>query len=81
MSYPLRFANPPFLPTQQLPLASKKILLVDDEQSLAQMLSTTLQSLSHQAEATTSGWEALKKIDTQDCDAIICDLKMPEVEG
>ena len=63
------------------PLPAKKILIVDDEQNLAQMLSTTLQSLGHQAEATTSGWEALKKIDTQDYDAIICDLKMPEVDG
>jgi len=54
---------------------------VDDEQSLAQMLSTTLQSFGHQAEATSSGWEALKNIDTQDYDVIICDLKMPEVDG
>ena len=66
---------------QNTPLLAKKILIVDDEPNLAQMLITTLQSLGHQAETTASGWEALKKIDAQDYDAIICDLKMPEMDG
>jgi CheY-like chemotaxis protein/anti-sigma regulatory factor (Ser/Thr protein kinase) len=66
---------------QAAPLPAKKMLIVDDEQNLAQMLSTTLKSLGHQAETTASGREALTKIDTQDYDAIICDLKMPEVDG
>ena len=66
---------------QNAPLPAKKILIVDDEQNLAEMLITILQSLGHQAEATASGLEALKKIDTQDYDAIICDLKMPEMDG
>ena len=71
----------PYAAPHNAPLPAKNILIVDDEQNLAQMLSTILHSLGHQVEATTSGWEALKKIDTQDYDAIICDLKMPEVDG
>jgi signal transduction histidine kinase len=71
----------PYSAPHKTSLLAKKILIVDDEQNLAQMLSTILQSLGHQAEAATSGWEALKKIDTQDYDAIICDLKMPEIDG
>jgi CheY-like chemotaxis protein len=55
--------------------------VIDDEQALLRMLVTSLQVLGHETDATLSSREALHKIDTQTYDLIICDMKMPEVDG
>jgi signal transduction histidine kinase len=57
------------------------ILVIDDEQALLRMLVTSLQALGHETDATLSSREALHKIDTQAYDLIICDMKMPDVDG
>ena len=62
-------------------LRRKKGVVVDDEPNVAQMLSTTLQCMGHQAEAVSSGREALEKIASQAYDSIICDMRMPAVDG
>jgi CheY-like chemotaxis protein len=76
------FDEPETCPTLQgMPLPAMQALVVDDEKSIAQMLVTTLQTLGHQAEAVFSGQEAMQKIDQGAYDLIICDMKMPVVDG
>ena len=72
--------NPPPL-SEDFTIPPQHILVIDDEQALLRMLVTSLQALGHEADATPSSREALHKIDTQTYDLIICDMKMPEVDG
>ena len=72
-------AVPP--PAASVTTAPKRALVIDDEPNLAQMLVATLQSMGHQAEAVSSGREALEKLTTQAYDLIICDMRLPEVDG
>lgn len=63
------------------PMPPQNILVIDDEQLVANMVVTMLQSLGHQAEAVFSSHEALQKMAGVQYDLLICDLKMPEVGG
>jgi two-component system NtrC family sensor kinase len=69
--------------TQHLP--AKKVLVIDDEPHVAQMIAATLWSLGHQADAVFSVREASERLitvmPTQAYDLIICDMKMPEMDG
>lgn len=77
-------ALPP--PVAQAPVTpAKKALVIDDEPHVAEMLVITLQSLGHQAEAVLSGKDASQRIAAAmpeaAYDLIICDMKMPEMDG
>lgn len=71
-----RYAAPPHVVYPR-----KKVLVIDDEHTSVDLLVAVLQFLGHQTEATSSGREALQKIAQHDYDLIICDVKMPEVDG
>jgi two-component system, NtrC family, sensor kinase len=62
-------------------LNSKKVLIIDDERSILNLFMNLLYSLGHQPDVTQHGQEALQKITSQDYDLIICDMKMPGVDG
>lgn len=70
------YATPPHATTP-----GKKVLVVDDEPNSLQLFVALLQFLGHQVEAVSSGREALRKIAAQDYELVICDVKMPEVDG
>ncbi|HSY17389.1 MAG TPA: ATP-binding protein [Candidatus Acidoferrales bacterium] len=61
--------------------AGKRILAVDDEESLLHMIKVEL--TRHQYEVTTvpNGETALRTMREKKFDAIICDLKMPGING
>lgn len=63
------------------PESSKKILIVDDDQILLDMLIETLDALGYQAQGAKNGEEALKKIDTEEFDLVITDIRMPKMDG
>jgi two-component system, cell cycle sensor histidine kinase and response regulator CckA len=56
-------------------------LVIDDEQPILHLFMHLLNSLGHQPDSVLSGQEALQKIERQDYDLIICDTKMPEMDG
>jgi len=58
-----------------------RLLVVDDEKSLCQLLEIAFRKDGHCVETTTSGRVALKKIESQAYDLIICDIRMPDVTG
>jgi DNA-binding NtrC family response regulator len=60
---------------------SAKILIVDDEHSIRETVSTVLNEEGYTTEKASNGKEALELINKKDFDVIITDLKMPEMDG
>ena len=58
-----------------------KILVVDDDQALADNLVEYLSKLGYQAAAAYGGREALTMFEQGDFQLVITDLKMPEMDG
>ena len=58
-----------------------RILVADDEKSICQLLEITFRKAGHAVETVTSGTAAKKKIESQACDLIIADIRMPDMSG
>jgi DNA-binding NtrC family response regulator len=59
----------------------RRILVVDDDPAVSQMLARALVRRSYEVEATNSADEALARFAARACDAAILDLVMPEKDG
>jgi PAS domain S-box-containing protein len=60
---------------------AKTILIVDDEPSIANALAHLLRRDGHTVDTAANGQIALTKLPTQAYDLILCDLRMPELDG
>ena len=60
---------------------SKKILIVDDEQSMRETLSIMLEREGFTVDSSSGGSEALEMCGQNNYDLVITDLKMPEMNG
>jgi DNA-binding NtrC family response regulator len=58
-----------------------KILLIDDEASIRQTLKEILEYEKYQVEEVANGEEGLKKIEDEHYDLVLCDIKMPKMDG
>lgn len=58
-----------------------KILLVDDDRDLLQVLSIALDMHGYKVVCSTDGMEATFKLSNEVFDLIITDLKMPKMDG
>jgi two-component system response regulator AtoC len=58
-----------------------KILVVDDEPGLRQTVSRILGAEGHTVGTAGEGEEALSKLSTEDVDLVLCDLRMPKMDG
>jgi two-component system, NtrC family, sensor kinase len=58
-----------------------RILVVDDEPDVAELVALILGNAGHKVEAVHGGREALARIETEAYDLVVCDLVMPEVNG
>jgi signal transduction histidine kinase/response regulator of citrate/malate metabolism len=58
-----------------------RILVVDDEAVVAELLSDILEAQEHHIDVAYNGREGLEKIRSCDYDAIILDLRMPDING
>ncbi len=58
-----------------------RLLIVDDEKSLCQMLEIVFRKDGHLVETASSGQAAKKKIESQVYDLIISDIRMPDLTG
>ncbi len=58
-----------------------KILIVDDEQSIRETLAEILEYEKYEIEQAPDGKEALALINKMDFDAVLCDIKMPKMDG
>jgi len=61
--------------------SKNKILVVDDEKSMREFLEIMLRSDGYEVETAESGAVAIEKIEKRFFDAIISDVKMPEIDG
>ena len=58
-----------------------RLLIVDDERSLCQLLEIAFRKKGHLVETVSSGQAAKKKIESQVYDLIISDIRMPDLTG
>lgn len=57
------------------------MLIVEDDLELAQIYEHLLGGFQYEVSIATDGVLALKRILAQDVDAVLCDLRMPELDG
>ena len=62
-------------------MSAEKILVVDDEQSMAQFLGIVLRKEGYQVSTATNGRDALEKVKSDPFDVVITDIKMPGMDG
>jgi len=62
-------------------MSGKKVLIIDDEMNMRHMLQIMLNKAGYVADAAADGFEGLEKMGEADFDFILCDLKMPKMDG
>ncbi|HET7340998.1 MAG TPA: ATP-binding protein [Methylomirabilota bacterium] len=63
------------------PIASRRILVVDDERDLAEVVAEELQRDGHRVETAANGTDALGRLAREPFDLVISDTKMPVMDG
>lgn len=58
-----------------------RILVVDDEAPVRQFVCAVLAQVGHDVEGVANGDEALEALAASEFDAVICDLRMPGLDG
>jgi two-component system NtrC family sensor kinase len=77
----VRLPEPP--PAQALPEVPKgtRALVIEDEQALREAVAAALADEGFKPDRAANGEEALARVGERHYDVIICDLKMPKVDG
>ena len=76
---PLAAEVPAVRPLRRPP--SRSILVIDDEPSIRDLLTSVLLGDGHEVESAADGGAGLERLATRDFDLIITDVKMPGVDG
>jgi two-component system nitrogen regulation response regulator NtrX len=58
-----------------------KILIIDDEKSIRSALQEILEYEKYHVDLAENGLEGIEKFSANDYDIILCDIKMPEMDG
>jgi two-component system response regulator HydG len=58
-----------------------RVLVVDDDRALAETLSEALTDRGYAASFTASSTDASRRLETEDIDALVTDLRMPNIDG
>src|SRR5438552_6562538 len=77
---PLTSPAPRTLPTV-LPMAKLKVLIIEDERGLTEVLTYNLQREGYDTVVAHDGLEGLRKAQTQPPDLILLDLMLPGMDG
>lgn len=64
-----------------LPPSPKKILILDDDPTLTEVLRAFLETENYQVAAVNSGVEGIKLVMGESFDLILCDMVMPNMRG
>jgi DNA-binding NtrC family response regulator len=62
-------------------MTPKKILVVDDQESMREMLADLIDVMGHEAKTVGGAQEALAALESRDVDLVITDLNMPMIDG
>ena len=57
------------------------ILIIDDEKAIRKALSEILSAEGYKTEEATDGEDGLKKFRSRNFDVVLCDIKMPKLDG
>jgi CheY-like chemotaxis protein len=66
---------------QKKPLANRRILLVEDELDIAELLTFILRGAGAEVRVTTYADEALKALEQFQPDLLICNIRLPDHDG
>ena len=58
-----------------------RVLIVDDEERMAEVIAAALRRAGHECETCASGAAALAALDARGADVVVTDWKMPEMDG
>ncbi|HLC18342.1 MAG TPA: response regulator [Thermodesulfobacteriota bacterium] len=58
-----------------------KVLIADDDENLRELLTESVRDWGYKTEIAMDGREALKKFQAGNFDIVICDIKMPGLDG
>jgi len=59
----------------------KRVLVVDDEENFRHILSVILKKEKYEVDTASNGNEALQKISSDPFDQVLCDIRMPGMDG
>lgn len=62
-------------------MTAAKILAVDDEPELTELISYHLGRIGHHVATAANGWEAIDQIQRERPDIILLDLMLPDLDG
>ena len=62
-------------------MKKKRVLIIDDEENMLHMLKTILSKEGYEIELARDGREGLVKAASSRFDMVLCDLRMPEMDG
>jgi two-component system, NtrC family, response regulator AtoC len=62
-------------------LPPRPVLIIDDEENMRHVLSVILTKAGYVVEAAVNGLEGIEKFSTTAYDFILCDIKMPKMDG
>nr|MBC8443567.1 sigma-54-dependent Fis family transcriptional regulator [Deltaproteobacteria bacterium] len=62
-------------------LLEKQVLIIDDEENMRHMLSSMLSRSGYRVDTASNGLEGLTKSEQATYDFILCDVKMPKMDG
>lgn len=62
-------------------MTKAKVLVVDDEPGVREMLTDALVMQGYKVKSVTDGFEALKELRTAEFDLVVSDINMPKVDG
>ncbi len=61
--------------------ATQSLLIIDDEENMRHMLQTLLQDSGYRVDTVENGVEALQLVEQTSYDYILCDIRMPQMDG
>jgi len=61
--------------------SKKRLLIIDDEENMRHMLTAMLKNFGYDVEAAADGLEGLGLMEVSEFDFILCDIKMPNMDG
>ena len=62
-------------------MLGKRVLVIDDEENLRHYLQMVLGEAGYQVETAQDGKEALEKMQQHTLDIVLCDIRMPKMDG
>ncbi len=62
-------------------MPEQRVLVIDDEENMQHMLKTLLEKSGYRVDCAGDGSEGLDRMATADFDFILCDIRMPRMDG